>query len=295
MGQGHHHNHSLHGRNLLVSILLNVLITAAQVIGGIWSGSLALLSDALHNFSDVLSLAISFLAHRLSHKKSGHTQTFGYQRAGIMAAFINAISLIIVALFLIYEAVERFLSPQPIASALVIWLSLFGILANGFSVLLLRPDSRTNLNMKSAYLHLLTDALASVAVLIGGLMMMYFGWFWLDSLLTIGIALYLIYIGYDLLKDSGRILMQFSPKQPGLKVIEQEILNTAGVEAVYQIYYWQLNEDQFHLEARVVVARELSVGDFQKIRQDLETRLLEKYNIGHCTLQPEIASSTPGD
>jgi cobalt-zinc-cadmium efflux system protein len=190
------------GRNLLFSIFLNIIITAAQVVGGIFSGSLALLSDALHNFSDVLSLIFSYAANRLSRRKASLQQTFGYKRAEIIAAFVNALTLIVVALFLIYESVERFFNPQPIATGLVIWLSILGIAANGLSVLLLKGDAHKNLNMKSAYLHLMTDMLASFAVLVGGLLMRWFQWFWVDSVLTLAIAIYLVIVGADLINKS---------------------------------------------------------------------------------------------
>ena len=174
---GHEHSqHKVQGKNLIYSILLNLLITAAQIIGGIASGSLALLSDALHNFSDVLSLGFSLIAHKLSRKKATEDQTFGYKRAELIAAFVNASTLIIVAFILIYGATERFFHPKPIESNLVIWLSLLGIVVNGGSVLLLQKDAEHNLNMRSAYLHLLTDMMASVAVLVGGLLIKYFGY-----------------------------------------------------------------------------------------------------------------------
>ena len=171
MGHSHQHSHShndLKGRNLLISIVLNLLITVSQAIGGLVSGSLSLLSDALHNFSDVLSLVVSYVADRYSKKSASTEKTFGYKRAEIIAAFVNAASLLIVALYLIYEAVFRFLNPQEIKSGIVIWLALLGIVANGISVLLLRKDAKENMNMRSAYLHLITDMAASVAVLIGG-------------------------------------------------------------------------------------------------------------------------------
>ena len=189
---GHKHDHAhpdMKGRNLFISILLNILITVSQVIGGIISGSLALLSDALHNFSDVLSLLISYIATLLAKKEASANKTFGYKRAEIIAAFVNSATLIVVAIILIIEAVERFMEPQPIGYNLVIWLSLLGILANGFSVLLIKKDAERNMNMRSAYLHLLTDMMASVAVLVGGLLMKFYGVFWIDPLLTILIAL----------------------------------------------------------------------------------------------------------
>src|SRR5688500_6166579 len=148
MSDVHIHKHTVEGKNLLYSIVLNMIITAAQVVGGIFSGSLALISDALHNFSDVLSLVFSYGAHKLSRRKASLTQTFGYARAEIMVAFINAMTLIVVAVFLIFEAIHRFYNQQPIESGLVIWLSILGIAANGLSVWLLRKDANKNLNMK---------------------------------------------------------------------------------------------------------------------------------------------------
>ncbi|HSM62691.1 MAG TPA: cation diffusion facilitator family transporter, partial [Gillisia sp.] len=145
---------------LLFSIFLNIGITLAHVVGGLLSGSLALLSDALHNFSDVLSLLVSYIANILSKRDASLNHTFGYKRAEIVAAFVNASTLIVVAILLIIEAVKRFQNPESINSSLVIWLSLLAIVGNGLSVLLLKKDSEANLNMRSAYLHLLTDMMA---------------------------------------------------------------------------------------------------------------------------------------
>ena len=252
----HSHNHShgdLKGRNLFISILLNILITIAQVIGGVVSGSLALLSDALHNFSDVLSLIISYIANILSKRKASTSRTFGYKRAEIIAAFINASTLIIVAVLLIIEAIKRFQNPQEIESNLVIWLSILGIVANGLSVLLLKKDAEKNMNMRSAYLHLLTDMLASVAVLIGGLLMKFYQIFWIDSVLTLAIAIYLIFVGYKLLIESTRVLMLFTPINIPVIEIVEKVNNIAGVISIHHIHIWQLNENEVHLEAHVAI------------------------------------------
>src|SRR5690606_29077330 len=148
-----------------------------------------------HNFSDVLSLVVSYVASKLAKKKASPSKTFGYKRAEILAAFINAATLIIVAVLLIIEAFKRFKNTEVIASELVIWLSIVAILGNGASVLLLKADAKNNINIKSAYLHLLTDMFASVAVLIGGLLIKFFEVYWVDSLLTLLIAIYLIWVG----------------------------------------------------------------------------------------------------
>ena len=213
----HIHKHEVRGKNLVYSILLNLLITIAQIVGGIISGSLALISDALHNFSDVLSLGFSLYANKLSRRKASLDHTFGYKRAELIAAFVNAITLVIVAFILIYEASIRLFHPEPIESNLVIWLALFGIIVNGGSVLLLKKDSKHNLNMKSAYLHLFSDMMASVAVLIGGILMKFYGWFWVDSIMTLLIACYLIYVSYDLIKSATKMLMFICATQTARK------------------------------------------------------------------------------
>ena len=290
MGHSHNHHNSkdLRGRNLLISILLNVLITVAQVIGGLISGSLALLSDALHNFSDVLSLIISYGANLLAKREASTNKTFGYKRAEIIAAFVNSATLIVVAVILIIEAIERFLEPQIIGSNLVIILSLLGILANGFSVLLLRRDSDRNMNMRSAYLHLLTDMMASIAVLIGGLLMKFFEWYWVDPVLTILIALYLIYMGYDLLRNSTRVLMLFTPDTIEVKRIVETINALDTVKNVHHVHIWQLNEDEVHLEAHIDFDRDINLSEFDVILEKIEKEVLDKFGINHVNIQPEF-------
>ena len=291
MAHNHKHTHAhgdLKGKNLIISILLNILITVAQVIGGLISGSLSLLSDALHNFSDVLSLIVSYFATVLSKKKASTNKTFGYKRAEIIAAFVNAATLIIVAVILIIEAIERFMAPKEIESNLVIWLSLLGILANGFSVLLLKKDAERNMNMKSAYLHLFTDMLASVAVLIGGLLMKYYQMYWVDTALTMAIALYLIYMGYDLLKESTRVLMLFTPNTIHVQKIVETIGKIEPIKNVHHVHIWQLNEDEVHLEAHVDFSKDIRISEFDVILDKIEEEMYHKYGINHVNIQPEF-------
>ncbi len=290
---GHHHHHDGHhhpelsGRNLFISIVLNSLITIAQVIGGLISGSLSLLSDALHNFSDVISLIISYIANRYARKKASIDRTFGYKRAEILAAFINAATLIIVAALLIVEAIERFFSPQQVGSELVILLSIVAILGNGFSVLLLKKQSKVNMNMRSAYLHLITDMMASVAVLIGGLLMKFYQIYWIDSLLTFAIAIYLIVMGYDLLKSSFKVLMLFTPDTIAVQQIVEAVNRLPEVKSLHHVHIWQLNEEETHLEAHIDFHEDISMSAFGKIYEKIETLLLKEYGINHITLQPE--------
>lgn len=289
---GHNHDHGniqdVKGKNLLISIFLNIVITLAQVIGGLLSGSLALLSDALHNFSDVLSLLVSYIANILSKRDASLKHTFGYKRAEIVAAFVNAATLIVVAVILIIEAVQRFQNPEIINSNLVIWLSILAIFGNGFSVLLLKKDSKANLNMRSAYLHLLTDMLASVAVLVGGLLMKYYQIFWVDSVLTLAIAIYLIIVGYDLLKSATKVLMLFTPNDLALEDIAEKICTISHIKNVHHLHVWQLNEAEIHLEGHVDFHEDISLSKFEEILSDIEELVYHSYGINHVNIQPEF-------
>jgi len=293
----HQHSHHLardiNGRNLLITIILNILITAAQIIGGLMSGSLSLLSDALHNFSDVLSLLISFIANKLVKKKASFSKTFGYKRAEILAAFINASTLIIVAIILIKEAVMRFLNPETITTSLVIWLSIIAILGNGFSVLLLRANANKNMNIKSAYLHLLTDMLASIAVLVGGLLMKYYQMYWVDSLLTLLIALYLIWVGLDLLKSSTKMLMLFTPDRIDISELVQKVNQLPQVKLLHHVHIWNLSDDELHLEAHLDLNNNITMAEFNRVLSKIEAILRNDYHINHVTIQPEFNKADP--
>ena len=296
----HNHNHRIHkhnveGKNLIISIFLNALITLAQVVGGILSGSLALISDALHNFSDVLSLVFSYVAHKLSRRKASINQTFGLKRAELIAAFVNAFTLVLVALYLVFEAVMRFFEPKEIASDTVIWLALLGIVANGMSVLLLKKDADHNLNMKSAYLHLLTDMMASVAVLVGGLLMKYYQIYWIDSVMTLIIAVYLIVVGTDLLIKSTKMLMLFTPEHINIKEIVREVHKIPGIRKLHHIHVWHLNEEELHLEAHLDCSDDIRMSEFNNLLHLLEEVLYEKFGINHVNIQPEFHKEDPKD
>ena len=299
MDNNHNHEHThlkdLQGRNLLISIFLNVFITVSQIIGGIVSGSLALLSDALHNFSDVISLVISYFARLLSKRKASTNKTFGYKRAEIIAAFVNATTLIIIAVLLIIESVKRFLDPQEIASGIVIWLSFLGIVANGLSVILLKNAAEKNINMRSAYLHLFTDMMASVAVLIGGLLMKFYKIYWIDSLLTFLIAVYLVYVGLDLLKKSTKMLMLFTPEHINIKQLVEAVHQIKEVNKLHHIHVWCLNDDELHLEAHLDFKKDITLTEFDTILQKIEEILHNDFQINHVTIQPEFNKKDPKD
>lgn len=287
--------HTVKAKNLVLSILLNVVITLAQFIGGLISGSLALLSDALHNFSDVLSLIISYIAHKLSRKKASVTHTFGYKRAELVAAYVNAFTLVFIAFFLIYEAINRIFKPEIITAEIVIWLAILGIFVNGISVLLLKKDAAHNINIKSAYIHLFSDMLGSVAVLISGLVVYFYEIYWVDSLMTIGIGIYLIIVGGDLLLKSTKMLMLFTPEHIDIKEIVREVHQIKGVGKLHHIHVWHLNEEELHLEAHLDCAEDIKMSEFNILLHEIEEVLFEKFGINHVNIQPEFQKADPKD
>jgi cobalt-zinc-cadmium efflux system protein len=283
----HHHHHDTGGKNLGITILLNIGITVAQVIGGIISGSMALLSDAAHNFSDVLALIISWIAKRLTGKEQTLSRTFGYKRAEIFAAFINSSTLIIIAVILATEAVERLVNPQPVTAGIVIWLAGLSIILNGLSVLLIKKGSKESINIKSAYLHLFTDMLTSVAVLMGGFAMKYLNWYRLDGILSIAIAVYLIYSSWEIFADTLKIMMQFTPKSVDLEKIAVQIQNVEGIKNIHHIHAWQLDEHEIIFEAHVDLEKNIKISEFEIVLREIEN-VLNNHNIRHLNIQPEF-------
>ncbi|MCB0806830.1 MAG: cation transporter [Bacteroidales bacterium] len=283
----HQHNHSLRGKKLAISIFLNLLITAGQVVGGFISGSMALLSDALHNFSDVLALVISYIASVLSLKEQNVKRTFGYKRAEIIAAFVNASVLIVIAVYLSIEAYQRFKEPQEIKSVWVISLAFFSIILNGISVWILHDEKTGSMNIQSAYIHLFSDMLTSVAVLLGGVLIYYFQVYWIDAALTLLIAVYIIYSTWNLLIDSLKVLMLFTPEGIAVEQISARITVLPEVKNIHHVHIWQLNDEQIHFEAHIDFESNLKLAEVNQILENIKTTLHTEFNIDHATLQPE--------
>lgn len=293
MGGHHHHGHTHHhadagGGRLLFSILLNLVITVAEVIGGVMSGSLALLSDALHNFSDTASLGISYAARRISHRDADQRKTFGYRRAEIIGAFVNLVTLVLIAIFLIKEGVERLMNPQPIDGSIMMVVALIGLAANLATAVLLFRFREGNLNIRSAFLHVVTDAVSSVGVVLGGLLIMQFGIYIVDPLLTIGISLYILYHSYDMLRQTVDILMESTPRGMDLDALISEIENVDRVLDVHHVHVWQLDEEHLALEAHVVIDSD-DMQDMEDIKLAVKDVLASRYAITHTTLEFERA------
>ena len=285
---GHEHHHEVSGKSLWWTILLNLTITLAEGIGGLISGSMALLSDATHNFSDVLSLIISYVANRLTRRKATTAQTYGFKRSEIMAAFINSATLIVLASFILIEGVQRFFSPDVINAQYVIWLAAASIVVNGLSVLFIRKDAKGNMNIRSSLLHLFSDMMTSVAVLLGGLAMKYFQWYWVDALFSVLIALYLLYTGWVILKSSLKIIMQFTPDDLDVDEMTNVISKITGIKNIHHLHIWQIDEHELMLEAHVDMVKDIAISEFEKVLNEIK-QVVGRYNIHHVNIQPEFS------
>jgi len=283
---GHNHSHSSTGIRLLITVLLNLLITVAEVIGGIISGSLALISDALHNFSDAISVIISYIAIRLKERDSSSKHTFGFKRAEILAAVINSSVLVIISIYLFYEAILRFQNPEPIKGVLMTVVASIGLVANIAGTLLLKRDAKTSMNIRSSYFHLLSDAVSSVAVIIGGLAITFWNMYWLDPLLTILIAVYITRVSFKILSDAIHVLMEGAPPNISIKEIQSEVEKLEKVENIHHVHIWTVGENDVHLEAHIDVA-DMMISKSNILGEQIETLLKTKFGINHITLQFE--------
>lgn len=286
----HNHSHS-HGsetseKNLFITMALNFFITIAEVIGGFISGSLSLISDALHNFSDGIAIIITYIAMRLSKRPKTVKYTFGLKRAEIIAAIINASTLIIISFFLIKEAIEKFYNPSPITGSLMLVVAALGLVANVIGTLLLKKGSEGNLNIRAAYFHLLSDAVSSLAVIIGAVFIIFYKIYWIDPLLTILISLYILKETYEIVKESIEIVMMSSPDGVDLNEVKKIIEAASGVKNVHHVHIWKLNDNDTHFEAHVEV-EDMKVSETYTIQKFIEEELHEHFEINHVTLQFE--------
>ena len=285
---GHEHHHEVSRKSLWWTILLNLAITLAEGIGGLISGSMALLSDATHNFSDVLSLIISYVANRLTRRKATMAQTYGFKRSEILAAFINSATLIVLASFILIEGVQRFFSPEVINAQWVIWLAAGSIVVNGLSVLFIRKDAKGNMNIRSSLLHLFSDMMTSVAVLLGGLAMKYFQWYWVDAFFSVLIALYLLYTSWVILKSSLKIIMQFTPDDLDVDEMANIISKIPGIKNIHHVHIWQIDEHELMLEAHIDMEKDVAISEFEKVLNEIK-QVVGRYNIHHVNIQPEFS------
>ena len=281
------------GSRLLITLALNLIIPVAQVIGGVYAHSMALISDATHNFSDFAAILIAYVAHRFGRKGASVRNTFGYRRVEVMAAVINVGILIWASCFIVYEAVERFQHPQSVLGKIVIWLACVGILGNGFSALLLHRGSEHNLNVRGAFLHMMGDFLTSVAVLVSGIVLLIRPWYWLDPLLSLVIVLFILKSCWSILKDASGILMNATPEGLNIEEIKEFLERVPGVCGIHYLHAWNISSSSIGFSCHVEVSNQ-QVSKTEKLGEIIRHELFHRFGIDHPVLQFETAECGNG-
>lgn len=292
----HEHNHpdavhthdvsKLSGKKIFWVTLLNATITIAEVVGGMLSGSLALLSDAVHNLSDTVAIALSYFANKIAQKPKDTKRTYGYKRAEILSAFINSAVLLAISIVLIFEAFKRLKSPESINGTLMITVAFIGLVANFVSVYLLKKDSQESLNIKSSYLHLLSDTVSSVGVLVGGIAIKLWGAIWIDPLITVLISLYISRETWHVIRMTVDILMQTSAVLD-YEAIKRDIEKMDKVKNIHHVHSWMINEKTIYFEAHIEM-EDMQLSEVEKVYDKIEHFLKEDHGISHVTLQAEV-------
>ncbi len=285
---GHHHSiEGVSGKKLFFVVVLNAIITLAEFIGGFLSGSIALVSDAVHNLSDTAAIALSYFANLVARRPVNERKTYGYKRIEIISAFVNSTVLFAISAFLIYEAYERFMNPVKINSDLMLIVAVIGLFANLISMFLLEKDAHGNLNIKASYLHIMGDTLSSVGVIIGGLLIKYFGILYIDPILTILIALYIMKETVHVIKTTINILMQASAPIDYDR-IKNDIEKMEGISGIHHIHSWMLNEKTILFEAHLDVEIDVKISELKRYYSEIEDYLKREHGVDHVTLQAEL-------
>jgi len=286
MGHEHHHDVETMGdQRLLIAIFINMLLTLVQVVGGIVSGSLSLIADALHNFSDASSLLIAVVARKIGRQPPDAFKTFGYKRAEVIAALINLVTLVLIGLYLIYEALWRFYSPQEIEGWIVVIVAGVALVIDVATAMLTYSMSKNSLNIRAAFLHNVSDALASAGVIVAGSLILLYGWYWTDTVMTLAIAGYVLYQAATMLPLTIHILMQGTPENLTIDEVIIAMEKTTGVCNVHHVHVWQIDEHQIALEAHVVIT---DFAQTEQIKTALKADLKQRFSIAHSTLEFEI-------
>ena len=290
---GHHHDHGADAgdKRIWWAILVNGLLTFAQIAGGIVSGSLSLIADAIHNFSDAASLVIAYGARRIARRPADDTMTFGYVRAEIVAALINYTTLIVIGIYLVYEAVLRFITPEPIEGWTVVIIASIALVIDVVTAMLTYALSKTSMNIRAAFLHNVSDALGSVGVIIAGTLVIIYGWTWIDPAITLMIAGYILWQAFTEIGGSIRVLMMATPEGVDVKKVVADMRSVDGVNDVHHVHIWPVDEEHNALEAHLVI-KDLSLAEIAGVKRAVRKMLLDTHGIGHCTLEIETVEDS---
>lgn len=286
---GHHHVDPESGdARIFWAVTVNLGLTVAQIIGGILSGSLALIADAIHNLSDALALVIAFFARRIARRPADEKMTFGYGRAEIVAALVNYTTLIVIGFYLAYEAIVRFFEPQQVDGWLVVIIAAIALAVDLVTALLTFSLSKQSMNIRAAFLHNVADVLGSLAVIVAGTLIMLYDWRLADPIVTLLISGYILWQSFAEIGPVIRILMLGSPPDIGMETVVSRIRDVRGVADVHHLHFWQMQEHENALEAHLVI----DDGEWSRadaIKSDVQTALREDFRILHSTLQLECS------
>lgn len=287
-GHPHGHGHALAGgkRGLLIALGITLLMMVAEIIGGILSNSLALLSDAGHMFTDTLALALSFFAMKFAELPATDRKTFGFYRLEILAALVNGTVLILISLYIMYEAYLRMAEPPAVQGGLMLVVAIIGLVVNIAGALVLVKHHATSLNIRGAFLHIIGDAVSSVGVIIGGIVIAYTGWYLIDPLLSMLIALGIIAGAVGLVRESVNVLLESAPSHLNVATLASEIAAIEGVREAYHIHVWTITSGVYALSAHVVIDDRM-VSDSRTLLDRIRTLLSDRFKILHSTIQLE--------
>ncbi len=305
----HHTHHGMHGMQdhdhgdaggsrILFVIIVNVLITAAEYIGGVLSGSLALISDAGHNLSDVLSLVLGYAGERVSRRGPDRKFTFGLKRFEVLIALVNSLSLVFIGLYIVYDAVLRYMHPVEINPCIMLPVAVVGLAGNILSIFMLNRDRNSSLNMRAAFLHLFFDAISSVAVIAVGVVLIFYQLVFLDLAVSLIIAVMIVLSSMDIIRDSLRIVLQGAPRGLNADDVYQALLSVGDVDSVHGLHVWSINSSEVFLSCHICVNPENGAVDTDGLINSVNRLLEERFGITHTALQVEntkLCTSEGGD
>ncbi|MEN2667350.1 cation diffusion facilitator family transporter [Listeria aquatica] len=284
-GHGHHHTHSANKKALFISFILIAGFMVAEVIGGILTNSLALLSDAGHMLSDAVALGLSLLAFKFGEKAASDSKTYGYRRFEILAAFFNGLTLIIISLFIFYEAYHRFFEPKQVIGSGMMTISVLGLLVNILvAYILAKGDTSGNLNMRSAFLHVLSDLLGSVGAIAAALLIIFFGWDIADPVASVLVSIFVLISGIRVFRESIQILMEGKPANVEIEEIRNYLLEQPEIESVHDLHVWSISSDFPSLTVHLQVAEDV---DRDVLLERIRSNIENQFHVSHITIQME--------
>jgi cobalt-zinc-cadmium efflux system protein len=279
-------------RRLALSLGITAVFVVIEAIAGWWANSLALLTDAGHNFTDVLALGLSWFAMWLTTQPAASGKTYGYQRAGILAALVNSTSLGIISIGVFYEAYKRFVAPPEVQADILVGVGFLAFLVNAVTAWLVHKDSDHDLNLRSAFVHLMGDVLSTIGAVIAGVVILFTGWNFLDPLVSVLIGLLILWNAWTILRETLDILLENAPRDVNIPSLSRDLLAVDGVRGVHHVHVWSINRSLRALSAHILTD-DISVSEGAFVQQAVNDVLFHKYNIGHATLQLECAECDP--